>query len=529
MAKHNTKAVSKFNTSANTEVITNLAGGKGFAYPPELELALRCTSNFMEDNYYASNSQISTKIKELVHQIGEKDPVYVMKLAGWLRNEMNMRSVSIYLLALMAGHPAYKGKEKPWLISYGPYIMIRADEPAEALAAFNTAYPKEKVPQALYKAISERLNKLSAYEAIKYRGQSRNWSLKDVIRVVHPKPKTTGADYLFNWIVNDEATIDVAKEAGLTQLASYLSINQAANLDEVDMSSLDGVTWELLLSKFGNKPEVWKIASKVMPSMAYIRNLRNLIEKGDGLELDYDKIVNAGKGKRILPFRFLTAKQVIDNLGRDMSLQVKDAKKALEEAIELSVANVPNLGNVAILIDHSGSMTDKVSSKSDMDCSDVAKIFAAAAFKRADNAVIIEYNDQSNVVSGIEKDDRLFSIVDKMQKPCGGTSLPVAVDKAMNYINEIDMIYILTDEQSWMKDRWGYGSDAIGNILGKKGSLKVVNHNLASYGTSDLPQDKRILGIGGWSDQIFSVVDAWGKGNMVGTIQNWQPDIRDED
>lgn len=529
MANFNSKKTSKFNTSTNPEVITNLAGGKAFAYPEKLELILRCTSNFMENSFYANTSSVSNEIRKLVEKIGEKDPVFVMKLAGWLRNEMNMRSVSIYLLALMAGHPSFKNQPKPWLIEYGPYVMIRADEPAEALSAFQSVYPGEKTPQALYKAISARLNKLSAYEAIKYRGNNRNWSLKDVIRVVHPKPDTTSADYLFNWIVNGEATIDGAKQANLNQLASYLSINSATQIEEINMENLDGATWELLVSKFGNKPEVWEAAAKVMPPMAYIRNLRNLIEKGDGLELDYDKIIRAGKGKRILPFRFLTAKKIIDGLGKDMSSQVKKVKKSLEEAIELATSNVPNLGNVAILVDYSGSMSSRMSGNSDMVYSDAARIFAAAAFKQADNAVIIEYNTMARVVQGIEKDDRLFAIVDKLSTPYGGTSLPSAITKTMDYIKDIDLVYILTDEQSWVANSVGYSADNIGKLFGKESSLKVVNHNLASYGTSELPQDTRILDIGGWSDQIFSVVDAWGKGDLIGVVSNWEPDVRNDD
>ena len=530
MARANSKSVSKFNTAASTNVVTNLAGGKGYKYPPELELAIRCASNFMEDSFYAKNNDIKKSIRNLVMEIGEKDPTYVMKLAGWLRNEMNMRSISIYLLALMAGHPSYQRKPKPWINTYGPYIMIRADEPAEALAAFQSAYPGEKIPQALQKAINARLNKFSAYDAIKYRGEKRDWSLKDVIRVTHPKPANRSIDYLFNWIVNGEATEEGAKEVYLDQLASYLSISKANSFNEINIEALDGVTWEILVSKFGSKPEVWQAAAKVMPSMAYIRNLRNLLDKSGNMEIDAQKITMAGKGKRILPFRFLTAKKVVDGLGHEFSKEAKKVKKALEDAIELSVSNVPNLGNVAILVDYSGSMSHKVSSKSDMTCSDAARIFAAAAFKRADNAVIIEYDSYANVVTGIEKDDRLFSIVDNMQTPNGGTNLSAAVQLAGEYIKHIDMVYILTDEQSWQGSSWGHqGDDAMGKLLGMKPSLKVVNHNLMSYGTSDLPQDSRILDIGGWSDQIFNVVDAWGKGDMVGTIRNWHPDVREDD
>ena len=529
MARYTTKRTTVAEAN-NVPDAVNYEGAPAFKYTPELELALRCTSNFMENDFYASRNEIAQAIKDLAVNIGQKDPEYVMKLAAWLRNDMNMRSVSVYLLATMAGHPDFRGKTKPWLMKYGPAIMSRADEPAEALAAFKAIYPNEKIPQALLKAISTRLNRLSAYEAIKYRGKTRDWALSDVIRIVHPKPETPAQGYLFNWIVKEEADVEGAKKVGLDQLVSYLKINKADSFDKVDLESLDGATWELLTSKFGSTPQVWETAAKVMPPFAYIRNLRNILNKSNAT-IDEKKIVAAGNGHKILPFRFLTARKVIDGLGKEFSTQAKTAKKALDEAIERSVANVPNLGKIAILVDYSGSMGATVSGKSDMTRSDVARIFAAAAFKKADNAVIIEYESNARVVKGIDQNDRLFSIVDKLHGPAGGTSLAAALEQVKPYLQDIDMIYILTDEQSWIPSQHGrssfYGDHAhtvIADLMKQKKCLRVVNHNLASLGTSDLPFDTRILDLGGWSDQVFNVIDSWKNGGMIEYIKNWKLD-----
>lgn len=521
MARANQKPENKFLSNK-----TNLAGGKAYQYPPKLELVMRCVNNFMEDCFYAKNSSIKIAIRNLVNEIGEKDPVYVMKLASWLRNEMNMRSVSIYLLALMSGHSAYKNKPKPWVINYGPSIMSRADESAEALASFRAEFPNEKIPQALKKAINIRLNQLTTYEAIKYRGKNRDWSLKDVIKVTHPKPTTIISNYLFNWIINEDLSIEDAWDYGLYQLASYLQIMKASNLEDLDMTALEAATWEILISKFGSNPESWQVASKVMPPMAYIRNLRNILyNKSDNMEIDYDKIVKAGKDHRVLPFRFLSAKKAIDNdLNSDLSKETKKVQEALEEAIELSVVNVPNLGNIAILIDKSGSMSSRLSNKTEISYSDVSKIFAASAFKQADNAIIIEYNYEAKVIKNINKRDRLFSIIDKMSYPSGGTSLASAMDLVRDYyIEEIDTLYILTDEQSYMPsmDSQQYVPDIYKYLLCKNPNLKIINHNISNYGTSDLPQDNRILHIGGWSDQIFNIIDVWRKGGMENIINNW--------
>lgn len=526
MSSLNSVAKSRFDTS--TTNVVNKAGAPAFKYPEKLELILRCTSNFNEDNYYCNKNEVNNAITKLVNKIGKTDPVYIMKLASWLRNDMNMRTMSIYLFALMAGHKDYDNQPKPWLIKYGPSIMLRADEPAEALATFKHLYPGDKIPKALLKAISARLNKLTAYEAIKYQTKNKEWSLKDVIRVSHPKPDSYASSYLFDWIVNDNATIEGANEVGLLQLSSYLSIKKAKDFSEVDVSLLNGATWELLVSKFGSLPEVWRTASRVMPSMAYIRNLRNLLNKTDNMILNYEKIEKAGENKKMFPFRFLSAKLELDKIEDYFSETVKETKKSLEKAIESSVSNVPNFGNVALLVDHSGSMFHRISEKSNITLTDIADVFSASVFKRADNAVIINYGSYAEVVKGIDKSDRLFSIIDKSKGDLGGTNLPEALKLAENYLKDIDLIYILTDEQSWMNfyDNYKtyYASDLFGKMFAKKPSLKVINHNLCNYGTSELPEDPRILNLGGWSDNVFNVVNSWKNSDLSEFVEKWEPD-----
>lgn len=528
MASYNTKKESIF-----TPDTTNMDGNQAFKYPPKLELILRCTCNFNEDTYYASNEQILKHINNLAYEIGKTEPEFVLKLSAWLRNEMNMRSISVYLLALMAGHPDYKetfintkdgknikqGVPKPWLMQYAPYIMLRADEMAECLSAFNSIYPGDKFPQALLKSINLRLNNLSDYEAIKYRDKKNNWSLKDVIAISHPNPKDQAQSYIFNWIVNEKANKEEAEKLGLNALASYLEIINANNINEIE--NFNGGLWEILVSKFGSKEEVWRKVEKIMPSFAYLRNIRNIISKAN-MSPDYNKIVNSARGKRILPFRFMSAQKALDGFGYEMSQDVQNAKDALEEAMNLSLDNIPNLGNIAILVDYSGSMGDRLSAKSDLTRNDAAKCFAASAFKRADNSIIIEYENNANIVKNIHKKDRMFSIMDKLNNPCGGTNLEAALLLAEKYLDSFDTLYILTDEQS-NSQHYKNAYEKIKSMMGKKPSLKVINHNLSSYGTSELPQSQKIIDIGGWNDQIFNIVKSWQKGGLVENVENWAP------
>lgn len=535
MATYNTK---KQPTSFVPDTV-NMDGNDAFKYPKKLELILRCTCNFNEDTYYASRNEILNKINALAYEIGQTEPEFVLKLASWLRNEMNMRSISIHLLALMAGHPDYKemqiktkegkiikqGVPKPWLMQYAPYIMLRADEMAECLSAFNSIYPGDKFPQGLIKAINARLNNLTDYEAIKYRDKKSAWSLKDVIAISHPNPKDQAQSYIFNWIVNEEAKKEEADNLGLKALSSYLEITSAKDINDIE--NFNGGLWEIIVSKFGSKEEVWRKVEKIMPSFAYLRNLRNIISKAN-MSPDHNKIVNAARGKRILPFRFLSAQKALEAFGYEMSKDVKNTEDSLEEAMELSLNNIPNLGNIAILVDYSGSMSGRLSDKSDLNRNDAAKCFAASAFKRADNAIIIEYENNANIVKNIHKKDRMFSIMGNLSNPRGGTNLESALLLAENYLNDFDTLYILTDEQSNSR-YYNNAYEVVKSMMKKKPSLKVINHNLSSYGSSELPQNNRIMDIGGWNDQIFNIIKSWQKGGLTKEVEDWRPSETEDD
>lgn len=545
--------LTKFNTRKQTIITpnrTNKEGATAFSYTPKSELIMRCASNFMEDNFYASAEEVNTEIRELTNEIGKTDPIFIMRLASWLRNAMNMRSVSIYLLALMAGHKSYEGKSKPWLIDYAPYILKRADEPAEVLAAYNAVYPGEKVPQALYKAINSRLNKISEYEAIKYRGKNDKWSLRDVIRVSHPFPADEKQSILFKWVTSEDIGIAELKESGLDTLANYVAINQAQSFDDIDEELLlnAGATWEFLTSKFGSNQKVWDIAANVMPGFAYMMNLRNIISKGS-IDIDTNKIMNFASKKETLPFRFLTAKDAISSKeGLEFSSRANIAKNALAEAIEISTANFPNMGNVAILLDYSGSMTDPVSGKSSNIRSDIAKVFAAAAYKNADNAIIIEYNSNAHIVDNLRKNMMLVDIVDKLSRPGGATSLPRALSLAEQYVDKLDTLYILTDQQSWLPDykaqklnvflqkmygknsfQYNYYVDMqpveayenMNNLVRLNKNLTIVNHNLANYGTADIPTTRRVINVAGWSTNVFDLLQFCKNGNIEEIVHVW--------
>ncbi|HEY7417400.1 MAG TPA: hypothetical protein VH593_19605, partial [Ktedonobacteraceae bacterium] len=131
--------------------------------------------------------------------------------------------------------------------------------------------------------------------------------------------------------------------------------------------------------------------------------------------------------------------------------------KALEEAQELSFSNMPYLGNnVFIANDISGSMSSKPSTKSDMSMAQIAGLYAAAIYKRSENAEIVSFDDRVHPRM-LNRDMTLSRIVDQIAETKGGTSLSAPMQYAFQREINIDTAIFITDSMSWVDHLKGRG------------------------------------------------------------------------
>ena len=543
---------------------TNMAGAPSFEYgSEEMELVMRAVSNFVEtEERTADGVEITTTVAygnlaallkallDLIRKVGARDPEFVLKLAAWLRDEMGMRSVSALILALMAGHRDHVGKPKPWVSEYGPEILRRLDDASETLAAFQALYGEdETIPKSLKRAIARRIERMNAYEALKYRREDKQWALRDVLRATNPRADSEARAFLFDFIVqgkhaderfvphgkfnlaDDRRTREGAVRLGVPEVELHFRIKEVkeAGLGIAALGDVDGSTWEALTSAFGSKPEVWERVADIMPMMAYHRNLVNIITKSKA-EINIDKVVASAKKGTTLPYRYLVARRMVQGLTDHLGdPRLEHALDALDAAIEEATKNVPNLGRGAVLVDCSGSMEALISARSKANRSDVARVFAAAAAKRADTCILVDFNYEARRVVGWRRNDRLFSIVDALRGPLGVTSLAAALQHVEPHVMNLDYIYILTDENSWMPS-FGQGAGTVlDRLLETNKKLKIIDHDLAGGGKTDAGNHPRILHLGGWNDNVFKVVELWGAGGndaIVEAVRNYQPKSR---
>lgn len=543
MAKFNEKKMAKQPTERN------FMGEMAFKMEDKEELISTVMTTFLQGEYYEKEATKIARIQELLKKV---DPLFAAKLAIYARNEGNLRSVTHFVAAEIAKYVS--GSE--WGKRFYNKIVVRPDDMSEIVSAYahiNGMSQKDisKIPNAMKGGFKTALERLDAYQLDKYKMKNREVSLIDLIRLFHPKGNQKNAE-AFKRLVNGESLEGLYETKILEkEMTKAGQLTKGATEDEKKEAKHEAIA-EIL----GNV--------KGMPIMNLIRNLRNIIlyapdkveDACEQLRIK-DKILNS----RLLPFRFATAyaeieKMTWDKPNTDTAIAFESDKvegeltkaqfdslkrsvlDALEDAIQYSVENIPELeGNVAILVDHSGSCRGDAGGSS-----------AVSAFSKTSTAMIgnlfgsmMAYR-QKNVYIGLFGDKLIDVPMDRNMKmldfnkmsfdkgaccgPCTEAGIYDFMRKCIDEKKKVDNVVVFSDCQignntyeftPWYGDK---SSDLGGHFHELFKEFKKLNPmcnwivvNLRqSGGTSVFDKSMRILNIAGWSDKIFDTIKSQCRG-----------------
>lgn len=543
MAKFNEKKMAKQPTERN--FMCEMA----FKMEDKEELISTVMTTFLQGEYYEKEATKIARIQELLKKV---DPLFAAKLAIYARNEGNLRSVTHFVAAEIAKYVS--GTD--WGKRFYNRIVVRPDDMSEIVSAYahiNGMSQKDisKIPNAMKGGFKTALEKLDAYQLDKYKMKNRSVSMIDLIRLFHPKGNQKNAE-AFKRLVNGESLEGLYETKILEkEMTKAGQLTKGATEDEKKEAKHEAIA-EILDNVKG------------MPIMNLIRNLRNIILYAPDKVEDAcaqlrikDKILNS----RLLPFRFATAYAEIEKMtwgkpNTDTSIAFESDKAegeltkaqfdslkrsvldALEDAIQYSVENIPELeGNVAILVDHSGSCRGDAGGSS-----------AVSAFSKTSTAMIgnlfgsmMAYR-QKNVYIGLFGDKLIDVPMDRNMKmldfnkmsfdkgaccgPCTEAGIYDFMRKCIDEKKKVDNVVVFSDCQignntyeftPWYGDK---SSDLGGHFHELFKEFKKLNPmcnwivvNLRqSGGTSVFDKSMRILNIAGWSDKIFDTIKSQCRG-----------------
>lgn len=450
----------KYRNNANT---TNLAGGEAFSEPAQLELVSILLTSTLRDQFYRSADATVTRLNALIAQIADKK--FVAKAALYARNKAGMRSVS----HLVAGELARAVKGQAWTALFYDRVVRRPDDALEILAYYLAVHGRP-IPNALKKGLGAALSRFDEYQLAKYRSNSADLSLVDVVNLVHP-PHTEALKKLVDGTLAPAETW----ETRLTQAG-------AAATSEEQLAGFKREAWTELIS--GRK----------LGYFALLRNLRNILQTAPELVADAITMLTDEtliRKSLVLPFRYLTALEALQDAGLPSASKVL---AALNDAVDKSLTNVPKFaGKTLVALDGSGSMVGRPLK--------IGSLFTATLAK-ANDADVMLFSDDAKYVPLNPRDSTLtLARYLEGQAQSAGTNFHSVFQRATcGY----DRIVILSDMQGWMGHLTPTKTFAAYKQRYKV-DPKVFSFDLQGYGTLMFPE-RNIFCLAGFSDKTMDTL-----------------------
>ena len=473
------------------ERIPTATGGLGFGRDARSELFLLAATNMVsEQTFHETGAARDDRFEKLIHAVVVEDPAWVAGFVPYLRDTMQMRSASIVLAAeyVHAGGPAGRAVVNA--------AIKRADEPGEMLGYWRARHGRA-LPAAIKRGVADACARLyTERNVLKYDGNANAWRFADVIEAVHARPIAPWQSTLFRLLLDQRHHGDgeITFEHPTLHADQFLRLlpeDQRRDALGGDSWLKAGWSWERLSGWLpgGMDAAAWEAVIPQMGYMALLRNLRNFDQAGINAELvatinkklaDPTEVAQS----RQFPIRFYSAFKEIGSLRW---------AAALEQALDLSLANVPALpGRTLILVDLSGSMWAPMSGRSKRERWEIAALFGVAIGKRAENAEVIAYGSSAARMDVLGMP--LLRAVEAFDHGLGGT---YTFTTLKNAYNGHDRVIILTDEQAHDAGQYDLPS------------CPIYTFNLAGYKAAHLDSGQRgHYTFGGLTDAAFALLPA---------------------
>lgn len=484
----------------------NEAGGIAYTLTPKQQLAQLAATGCLNNTFYADAQSQLDQVLKLAESL---DAEFIAKTAVYARQKGFMKDMPALLLAVLAQKDVNMlARVFDQVVDNGKMLrnfaqIIRSG--AVGRKSFGNR-PKKLMQTWLLTATEKQL--LNA--AI---GNSP--SLADVVKMVHPKPREAWRAAWFAWLIGKPYD----REALPPITRAFEDYKQSRE------GELPNVPFQMLTALDLNSGDWAQIARN--GSWQQVRQNLNtflrheVFEKSKNIKMVAEKLRDetAIARARVLPYQLLTAYQATSE---QMPFEIREA---LQDAMETAVQNVPAIqGKVVVCPDVSGSMHSPAtgyrgSASTKTRCIDIAALVSAAMLRTNPQARVIPF-EQITVNVKLNPRDSIMTNAEKLANIGGGgtaCSAPLAMlnrEKA-----DVDLVVIVSDNESWADDsqQWGGKTSLMKewDILKKRcPEAKLVCLDIQPYTKAQARNRQDILNIGGFSDQVFSLIGSFAERGM---------------
>jgi 60 kDa SS-A/Ro ribonucleoprotein len=481
----------------------NTAGGAAYGYEPRHALAQLASTGCFHNTFYTT---AEAQLDRVLALCGQVPADFVAKAAVHTREKGFMKDMpAVLCAALSVLGPELLPAVFPRVVDSGRVLRTFVQVMRSGAVARKSlgSLPKRLVRQWLDARDDAQLFR----DAV---GQSP--SLVDVVRMVHPKPRTRSREALYGYLLgkpHDAAALPEPVRA----YEAFKRSPRTAPLPDVPFQ---------LLTALPLDTDAWVRIAQQAPWHMTRMNLNTFARHGVFARAGMDRVVAkrladpaAVKRSRVFPYQLLAAARAA---GPGVPARVR---AALEEAMEVALQNVPAVdGQVYVCVDVSGSMQSPVTghqrgASSAVRCVDVAALVAAAVLRRNPDAEVVPFEHQVVPVA-LSRGDTVMTNAAKLAAVGGGgtsCSAPLAWLNARGAKG--DLVVFVSDNESWVDAGRGRGTQTLAEwqrFRRRNPEARLVCIDLQPGGTTQAAEREDVLNVGGFSDVVFDVVADFAKG-----------------
>ncbi|MDQ8205665.1 TROVE domain-containing protein [Pelagicoccus sp. SDUM812003] len=499
----------------------NEAGGVAYQRSAKQALAQYVATGCLNGSFYASAGEQLDQVIELCKDV---ENGYIARLAIYARRSAYMKDTPALLCAILSGRDselfdrvAFEVLDNAKMIRTFVQIMRSGVVGRKSLGT----RPKRVIQEWLFNQSDDQLFRASV-------GQSP--SIADIIKMVHPRPKDDARAALYAYLIGREydadslpslaAEYEAFKEKALSgpnppALKKAIRMHRKSK-DEAFAKDVPDVPFQMLTALPIGFAE-WATIARNAPWQMTRMNLNTfqrhgLFECSEIVDMVAERLRDPKlvRKSRVFPYQLLAAYKAADS-----TIPAK-IKNALQDALEVSVENVPSIaGKVVVCPDSSGSMGAPVTgyrrgSSSSVTCVDVAALVAAAFLRKNRNAQVLPFMERVIDVDLNARDSVMTNAKILSRLGYGGTNCSAPLARLNERRESPDLVVFVSDNESWVDS----GNQRQGTAMMREWeklktrnpSAKLVCIDIQPSRTQQAVSRRDILNIGGFSDAVFSTV-----------------------
>jgi 60 kDa SS-A/Ro ribonucleoprotein len=487
----------------------NEAGGRAYSRDDEQVLAQYIVTGCLNGTFYANADE---QVDTILEKAKNCDVDFVAKAAVYARKVAKMKDTP----ALLAATLTTRGVDG---LEYLNKIFGMVIDNQKQLRNFVQIMRSGKVGRKSFGTAVKRLIqdwlRNQKGDQLFYQSVGNDPSLADIVKMVHVHPANKEQEAFFGWLLSKQYNKRYLPKL-LKAFEAYKAAPEKNEVPAVDFRMLTALS----LGK-----EQWT-AIAINASWNTLRMNLNTFQR-HGVYEDKAvvqalaaKLANEDEVRKhnVFPYQLLTAYQNIDSA---VPVQLRNA---LQDAMECATANVPTFnGRTAVCVDTSGSMSSPITghrtgATTTTSCVDVAGLVAATIVRKNEDAIVVPFDTEVHMVD-FNSRDSVMTNAKKFARNGGGTACHVALNYLTQQMEKVDTVIFVSDNESWFGNSpasgyFGYYSNrgsqtAIAwkeyqNKVNRKAKLICID--IQPNRTVQVPDDKAVLNIGGFTDSVFEVV-----------------------